>query len=1429
MYCVRIPTVNNKPSELFQDLIKEYKDRTLVKSLYGLFTSKAFLDNYGKELTFDSNDEPTIESVLHFVSLTHSTNDVAKIADYEKQLNNNEYNSVLDALDKVVDFNKTHTNCVAKINEFGDNIKITVSTTDNNTSAEKTQLENALKIHNKIAKIMDRFNLPIHILDANLFNQEAGLMNPKALEATGNGLWGVVNIANNLSGVKVLSEEFSHFLVEILSLENNPIIARTEKLLEDNLQIVENILGDDYANVVKYYSEKGREDLIVREALGRIVSQIVNEKITSSDNMLIDRSANAVLNYIKRTFKVNNSTVLDELSDLMQDLSEVVSEFMEREEIEKSTIQRFKQYANTLAHVTNLIGTVSENINTSTNELTKRVMKYLSVYEHNLDRKSRKSYETLLKNLLKQLNTTQLDDKETIFIETVTNIANFVTTTLQKEMRSLENISISTIPHKDLYKYARPLNTIKTIIDCYREPMIDIMYVLKEMYSDWVKNGSGGNSGRKDDSKIPQIRILYNEVFPDLLDLFTKTEMEFFATNKKLLLAFAKPYFNDGTGELKVEFGKKLGIDKDKVITLANVLDFSMGDISFVNRMLQSATNTDDLFLQLIDHIFANREEKIRAEQVDWYHKIQQEDKILRDSGIKNTKFIYELDDDGKITGNLVSDRKIWLWDRERKAYKDKLENDKSLSEADVINKMAIWDGQYSKYEETRPGYFNLMPNPKIERYRNTNFQNGWTQAQKNYYDAYLNIKESLDRLVPATQRHLYRAVQMMVSSTGEAILNSSTGFMGGIKGAVGSVFDNYFRITELDNGEYYNGTADTIKKYLKKLSNVISGKTNEIDETSTTLTFDKKVYNRVPTYFLNELEDMSKLSTDATHALVEYMLMATHYNGMHEIVDIMELFRVQNEIRTIKRTNSLGERVKEKIKKTLNGTTIEVETDSPLPTQETNLYKRVNELIDMRLYSKNKLQGKTIAGSFTSGKLADDLISLTAFSVLGYSMFSGINNVVVAKYQMLIESMGGEFFSFKDWMSAEKDFLKLAPEMLSELHLPYRTSFGGLLSEFFNVGLNWKNSIKENKHYKGSIQQLLSQFGPNFLLESGEFSIQMMTLIAFLKNYKLYESNPKLATDKSTIKSISLFDALEKQNIEQDGKKVDAKLQLKEKYANWFTENGEVFDFQLGSKQIKNIVFLVGKINQDMHGIYNNEDRNILSRYGIGRMLQLFRKPIISQFQKRYKGIGKFEPIYNYRTGQFEEGFMVTLIRMLHDFIVPMDDDLRKDLEAKFDTSSKWALLKHSLTKHQQANLKKAYAEIGSLIAIFVLCVVLTNLDWDDEDDVAAKRKVYYFVRRCQAEAVSSYSPMTLMDIMISPSATISQLERYSQVVNTLGNNDILKSGPYKGHTKRYAAFMRALPVYPQVKDWLFIDTDNRRFEVFKNKSRLLESIFTE
>lgn len=1370
-YCILRPD-----SKLYDKIFDHTNNRENSLFLYEYFISKDFIKENNDSLEFENN-EPTYESISKFININNASTDEAKIKVFTKELNsNNSLLPITEVVEKVVKFNESHPSYIATVINFNRNSNdIVVQATDSESAKKKTDLENALKIYKVINKYLSDLGIPITIIDANIMKYEEGLIRPDRLYNTIDDIYGVINIANTESGLRSIPEEFCHFVIE--NIKSDPIIQRT--LSQITPEMTQFILGDEYEQVVSYYDSKGRPDLIKREVLGRMYATLLKgEEIKTNIpyKNLLQRGLEKLKAFIYKTLGVASPTTLSfQLNEIVKTLTPYTNIENIKNIITPETLKQFKLMGDSLAHAKERV----DLLQSATGSALDNLAQHINVYR---DKEKSSTFDENEIEIYKNLHKAYFSGKYfegllNYVYESVTlmNTINGNIAKISKEINESANPNRITLLHN-----AHMLKEIKNFIDSYSEPI--------ELISTLLNQLQNGNYKLPTDVYISpeDLQFLSTEVGV-IKSLLFNLEDSYKLLGKQTLVHFYKEFFS--------EKGESTRKDRqNNQIDLITVLEESDSDISLLDRWLQSAASSTDAFVGLIDRAIQDKQQDIRQRTQIIEHKIIQMDRKFKADGGGSTSFIYEKDKDGLPTGYIANELfSRASFNEAMKAYREK-EIPETDSESGKESKMSEWyykntieyeyvkESKNSKLETVLNTRIHRIPNPAI--YPSTT---KFTKVQKEYLDSYLEIKKELDFFLPSKKGVPFVAVQKLIENATEAVLNNKVKGMNVTKNLLETT-TNLFKITDNDEAEYQGTSKYKFKLNLKK---------NRKDVVSKVLTnFDKTIHYQVPIYYTSIINNKNMLSQDASSALVDYAIMATNYSGMHEIVDFMEITKDIAKLRTINRTDN-GQVAKTTF--TVDG--VEFSKNAVLPAAEVT--QRINSLIETQVYGQARYKGSTVLGVDTN-KALDALIKYTSWSMLGFNFFTGINNVLVGKTQMFIEANGKEFFTMKDWLAGDLEYTKNLPALMSELNTPINTSRLGLIGEMFNVGLHWKESSKERNYYKGDLTTTLQHFNASFLMTAGEHHMQMSTAIAFLKHFKVLENG----------KEISLYDSLETETIKHNGKKIDGKIFIRDGVTN-------LDGSKITTKQIRDISLQIGKINQQMHGIYNSEDSMEAKRTAVGRLATMYRNYLVPTFNKRMRGAFGTEVPYDYYFHNYREGYYVTTANFIKDIF-------RKGNRSITSTIALWNALSETADGHRkQANLRRTLFEFVNMGIIFVLTLLLVNLggDGDEPDDVWFNRMAYYFLKRNLLESRLYIAPWdTFETILISPTAVLAPIQNYMKLLKSLATfwsddmgGHVLESGLYKDHTTLYRDMVKALPIYNSVYDFFTIHESDKRFKIFE------------
>ena len=850
------------------------------------------------------------------------------------------------------------------------------------------------------------------------------------------------------------------------------------------------------------------------------------------------------------------------------------------------------------------------------------------------------------------------------------------------------------------------LYSYKNIIEDVRKALID-----EERYAD---NRYG-----------QRVRVALDNASILIGDLFVKYE----EVSMPLFVDFLKPFLGES---ILVPFGKFKG----KVLKAEDLVKMADEDISFFDRWLDSMADSSDYMLKVMDQAVKKSKEQARLRTIDVMKRLQAATIKLEQAGVKDTEWMFERDSKGNLSGNYISEINHAL-------FKEKVrEMFKSLNEK--YGKNPIGENA-EKYKKERQAWFdanmeivNGKKQPKLSIYGNPQYQR-LTLAQKEYYDTVMNIKSELDSYLPERYTTLTNAVKIRKDLLER--VKSSDSVKSGAQQIWESLKDEFIRRT--DDVDF--GDRATVKD------------------------FEGNAVQTLPIYYtkLKEGESPNDISTDIVSTMTAYAAMATDFDEMNKVIDVLELgrdlLREREVIQTqggkplVERFKAVGRKVESKLTK---------------EGEATRFVQRLNDFFEMQVYGKYMADEGTFGKTnIDKGKVANFVNRVTSMNNLALNVLSGVSNVLTGKVMMRIESFSGEFFSEKNTITADRIYGQHLPAYLAEVGVRVKTSKLALWDELFNVMQEYEQDVRDvNFDRKTWYSRMFSTSTLFFMNNAGEHWMQNRTSLALADAYKMKASNGKI---------VSLWDAMEVVPIDPNNKKAGAKLQVK---AGYTKEDGTEFT----KEDIIKFSRRSAAINQRMHGIYNKADRSAVQRLAIGRMGMMFRKWIKPSLNRRFKSA-----TYNYDLDAWTEGYYRTSGR----FLLQLARDLR---ETQFNLAARW----EELTPTEKANIRRALTETGHFLAVMA---IIGLIEWsDDKDRPWLVRMAEYQARRLYTELGALIPGKSMVSeglkIIKSPAAGINTIENMldlTKLLNPWNYMDELQSGRYEGHSTAYKSFFES-PIIP-------------------------------
>lgn len=535
---------------------------------------------------------------------------------------------------------------------------------------------------------------------------------------------------------------------------------------------------------------------------------------------------------------------------------------------------------------------------------------------------------------------------------------------------------------------------------------------------------------------------------------------------------------------------------------------------------------------------------------------------------------------------------------------------------------------------------------------------------------------------------------------------------------------------------------------------------------------FTGKEYMTLPILYTGRLKNPDTLSTDVFSDLMSYAYMANTYSQVNKIYDPLEVG--VSVISSDKFIKNEGSKAKKEVLRVLGKTT----EKSVKVGDNTNFGKKLRDFLECQVYGRY-FKEDDVFGKKTQ-KAVGIFQRLTSLAFLGCNYFVGAANVATAVGMQNIEAAAGEFFGAKELAKADAEYMKMMPTFMAELTDRRKQNKLSLFDELFDVKQDTKDKL-HNVQMKNIFQRF---FGKSWLYVQqglGDHWIYNRTAIAMAMKKKVIIDGNKM----------SLWDALEIVT-DENGYKT-----MKVKSGAIDADTGNLFSVIQFTKA-------VAHINHTLVGIYNDEDKNAAQRVILGRLMLQMRQWIIPQMMRRFQSKRMVMAI-----GREEEGYYRTVARLATDL-----------WKAGFKINA----VRDSLTKEDKANLRRAMVEIIQASAVWILASAVGSKAKDPDRLWAVKFAEYMLHREAHELGFLAAGPTMISEgikTISDPFVVASAASKVAQVLVTTSNpfnwfpeeDDLLKSGPYEGHSYLYKRWME-LPL-PGLTQWKQIDkflddTDN-------------------
>lgn len=519
------------------------------------------------------------------------------------------------------------------------------------------------------------------------------------------------DITDDTYDSNILAEEWGHFVVD--AVKDSPLRDRMLNSLR-NEEVLQRVLGSEYDRYNEVY--KGDIDLMAKEALGKMMAQVLNNyDPTAPNDRLFERYKNSILDFFSRRD-------IDEIDEIINKVREQVYEFTTNVFNGKYQLNISSRDYN--KRLFNLGNDVSRDYN-----ILKRIIqqerKRLAIYGKGAKATAKEREE----------KRGSFDEKQKLFIDKLSNdLENHrelegIYTYLTEAIRILRQLSdkLDTV-HNSQTSWKDKFSTLRSI----RDYMSSYGSIMEELRQEMYKARQEGDIRFKE--KLQESLNEFSGLLAGLGSDWAEVSKDEFAR-------FLTPFKGESIS-MSIR-GER------KQYNIRELLDYIEKDISVVERWTDAMADSTDPILRIYDSLVKDQKSKARYNTINNEKEILMHSKKLEDAGVKNTNFMYEKTSDGKITGNFVTRYNWGDYFAALSKYAKSLPKDMEREEKSIL--ISRW----KRANTDRNG------NP-IEKYYNPQYDAiQRNAAMKEYYDFMINLKRNLDYRLPARYVRFNKAPQI--------------------------------------------------------------------------------------------------------------------------------------------------------------------------------------------------------------------------------------------------------------------------------------------------------------------------------------------------------------------------------------------------------------------------------------------------------------------------------------------------------------------------------------------------------------------------------------------------------------------------------------------------------------------------------------------
>lgn len=1156
-YCTIVPNIG---ADIFRKLKKDFGQNT-ARKVFLTAIHPQFKEDYKGSLSLTSEGVPTYESIMSNKVIRDLIGDSKMLESLNKKhtpVDNTRDNYAM-LMEEANHFNNSTEDgkqYIALVTPLeGDKLTIKYQKRNEGITNYFNSQYSAFTLNRQLENMFKDAGVTIgHLTAAEMKAGRIGITDFSAAKDIANGFATMIRVANNMEGEVALTEEFAHMIIGIN--REAPLVERGINILANNEEALRNILGDTYDDTVEYYN--GDMDLVAEEVMGHLLRDNLKEdKIEVPNKSLFRRAINWIVNRFKRYKLSDVERAIKDADNITKGIAKNIKNgtiTISREDIRKSARD---------ASFNALANQQERNIGILKEAQKTEVKRGKIVGDPAKKRK--------IRDTIAELNSYTTETSDTV--KGLILYANGAISELRGLHTQLDmiNSGVITDPFPTLRAVKMYIDSYAPFINRLTDALVEEEKDEDNMFlKEYMING--------DTFKLREIYTQLKELSDTLGSRFGTMIYPAFAE-------FLKPFLGE---KIKIEFGARKG----QIITIDKLLKSAEEDISFFDMWLDSAAQSADALIQIINKSIMKAKDDARFETMDYHRRIIALRKEAEGYGITSFEWLFEKDSNGNKSGNYVGAVNQAEFEKDLKEFNEQLDlkYGKNPSGEKAKKRLAErneWRRVHceSIYSDTPSEvYYKSKDYEKIIK----------NNRQKIIYDKILNLKRELDEKYPAGRTSELKAIQIR-KGKGERFLRSlsspSTMFES-IREAVASAW-----LEKEDDDAVF---GEKTKLGLRD--------------------FQGNEFYTLPAIYTTRLSNPNEISDDVFGSLIAYAFATSTYEQMAKIVDPLEIGReimkrrevakTRGEKKLVEKVNFAGESVK-----------------SVINVGKSNILQRYEDLLESQVYGKYLKDSGTVSilgKEISKNKATSQLLKVSTTMQLGLNWLANLANVATGLSMQNIEAFTGQYFNAKELAKADKIYASNVLGVVGELSAREKKNKVSLVFEAFNVKQDYNRRAQRTNQKRNLLRKAFGGYILFMGQEAGDHWLYGRTAIAMMLRKQVLLNGKKM----------SLWDAL--QPVDSKYGKGIKELNLKD-----IKElDGTPFDVGDFSRQI-------ASINHDLFGIYNDDDMNAANRVALGRLLQQYRKWMKTQYNRRFEK-SRHDAIFD----TTREGYYRTAGRILKELL---------------------------------------------------------------------------------------------------------------------------------------------------------------------------------